>query len=582
MGFRYLTLIASFLLTLPLSAEFLPKSRITILALSAQKSAQEALKEYLLQYQQTGSHDFSVLRKISEDCLYQGFLSNDPYIQKSSILGASLSGSSEGLDILKKTMETEDPFLQLMAIGSLHNYLGSTIEDLLFKAMSSPYPVIRLEAAYKLALLKNPAVVDHLYSFLNKIPPEVRALTAAIFIMLETEEADAYVREFLSSPNPAIRAYTITLIGEHSKGKFLSSLRSLSGGAVLPIEREALLFALGNLRDSASYPFIKRSLSLSSTESIIAAVAAAKIGKEEDALPVLRREVRSGNPFAVAACSYLSVKSAEELLLPLFYNTSTTIPYQRSGIPVSPDEDLRINAAFVLAKIRSQSELVSTYLQNFFSCPTFGRRLLISYSPGKSLSALHWTHAYPSRLGTKTNSGSSLTPEHALLDAAFLLSKECYLSITQNLLAHSNECKEALALHALALLSQKKDSAVLEVLEKASQTPGKPLIRAYADLHLHRLSGDPSIKDRLRSWLKNTADEALVLKDSEEICNRASSTCLKYEVIPELKTKILLEILEALVVAKNKEDILLLIQLMTDGNGKNLPFLAGLLAKISE
>ncbi|WP_213357925.1 HEAT repeat domain-containing protein [Chlamydiifrater phoenicopteri] len=578
MGFRYLTLFIA-LLSLPLSAEFSPKSRINILNLSVQKNVQEALKEYLLHYQETNSHDFFVLRKISENCLHQGFLSNDPYIQKSSILGASLSGSCEGLDILKKTMETEDPFLQLMAIGSLHNYLGSTIEDLLIKAMSSPYPIIRLEAAYKLALLKNPAVVDHLYSFLNKLPPEARALTAAIFIMLETEEADAYVREFLSSPNPAIRAYTITLIGEHHKARFLPSLRSLSGGAILPIEREALLFSLGNLRDSSSYPFIKKSLTLSSTESILAAVAAAKIGKEEEALPILEKGIISKNSLAVAACSYLSANNAEKLLLPLFSTLPPSSQYQRAGIPVSSDEDLRINAAFVLAKARSQSEVVSSYLKDFFTCPTFGRQLLLSHSPGKSLSAFHWSHLPVSN--TQSTTQTSLRPENALLDASFLLPKEYYLSITESLLSH-HEGREFLALQALSLLSQKKDSAVLEILEKASQIPGKPLLRAYADLHIYRITGNPSVKDRLRLWLKDSSDETLILKDNEEIRNKVSSTCLKYEVIPELKTKILLEILETLVTAKNKEDILLLVHLMTDGKGKNLPFLAGLLAKISE
>ncbi|AFS25097.1 HEAT repeat domain-containing protein [Chlamydia psittaci] len=534
---------------------------------TSQKSVEQALTAYLDTLETQGDHDFALLRKISENCLKQGLRSDDPYIRKSTIIGAGIVGSAEAFEILSQAMETNDPLQQLLVLSALSSHLGKSSDELLFKALASAYPVIRLEAAYRLAGLKNIKVIDHLQSFIYKLPEEIQCLSAAIFLRLETEEADTYIRQLLSSTKSTTRSYAALLIGEYQQKRFLPTLRHLLTSAS-PLDREAAVYALGMLKDGQSYNTIKKlsekpdpDLSLASAQALLA------IGKEEDALPIFEKQIQEEHPRALYTARLLSKEIGIPLVLPVFLHTKNS--------------EAKLNAALALIHLGCDHPELLAYITEWLVQRQYTRALVPTFSKGRATQG--WKCQAVILPQNPTERAKALSAiqhaEEQILVSLLQLPKEAYLPYIEKILLSQ---KTALASKAISFLAHSSHQQALDILSRASQLPGEPVIRAYADLALYNLTKDPEKKLSLHRYAQELIQETLLFIDTEDKQPHPDSPYLRYQITPEIRAKLMLDILETLVVSKTHEDIRLLIQLMTQTKAKNCHILAGLLMKMIE
>ncbi|EPP35949.1 hypothetical protein BOKEGFJH_00127 [Chlamydia avium] len=534
---------------------------------ASQKSVEQSLISYLEALDVYGEHDFGLLRTIAINCLRQGLQSTDPYIRKSTIVGAGLIGSSEALDILSQAMYTDDPLQQLFVLSAVSQHLGNSADELLFQALSSPYPIIRLEAAYRLASRKNIKVIDYLHAFIHKLPEDIRCVAAAIFLKLETEEADTYIRQLLSSPKSTTRNYVTLMIGEYRQKRFLPTLRNLLTSAS-PLDCEAAIYALGMLKDGQSYRIIK---SLSEKQnpdiSLAAAQALLALGKEEEALPIFIKQIQEERCYAIYTARLLSKEVGIPLILPLFLGTSNL--------------DVKINAALTLIHLGCDHPHLLDFMTEWLTQPNQNRALFPIFSPGRATQAWKCRNLIlPTHPVERAKALSTLqSTEEQILISLLELPKEAYLSYIKRILKSQ---KTSLAAKAITFLSHSSHQQALEILNQAAQLPGEPIIRAYAHLALYNLTKDPKNKLSLHHYAQELITETLLFIDTEDGQSHPDSPYLRYQISPEIRAKLMLDILEALVSSKNHDDIRLLIQLMTQIQAKNRHILAGLLMKIIE
>ncbi len=546
--------------------DFSEKDRNRILYTS-QKSVPDALKLYLDSLDSQQHHDFSILRALGERGLKQSLLSSEASIRKGAIIGASLSSSAEALDILSLAMETEDPFEQLLVLSAISSHLSTTTDELLFKAMNSPYPIIRLEAAYRLAGLKNTKVIDYLHTFIHQLPEQVQTLSATIFLKLDTEEANAYIHELLGSKQSSIRNAIAVLIGDCQKKCFLSALRSLATSA-LPSDQEGAVYALGMLKDGSSYPLIKNLLKKNNPDiALAAAQALIMIGAGEESSRIIKEQIQEELPRAIYTARWLPRQDGIPLLLPIFLHTN--------------NEEAKLSAALALIQLKCPHPKLLDFLTNWLETPFHGRVIVPSFSKGRATQS--WKYAQillPSNPNERNKALSSIQAiEEHILSFLLQLPEEDYLPYVERIL-HSPKTK--LVAKTIHFLSQVGNEHSLELISAVSNLPGEPVIRAYADLALYNMTKEPEKKHALHRHVKNLIKETLLLVDMEKPHPNPDSTYLRYQITPEMRSQLMLDILEALVASKSPADIRLLIDLMIETKAPNFPILSGLLMRIVE
>ncbi|AEB41612.1 HEAT repeat domain-containing protein [Chlamydia pecorum] len=567
MELRRLALLGGFCFYFPCSllGQF-PSTLSQKLLYTSTQSAQKALSQYV-DALEDHPHDYALLKKIGENLLKQGFLSTNPQVRKSAILGAGLANSEEALDILTHAMNTEDPEQQLLVLSAATSHLSKTSDSLLFSALASPYVLIRLEAAYRLAALKNTKVIDHLHALIPLLPEDIQALSAAIFLHLETEESDTYIRKLLTSTKSAVRSYTAMLIGEYQQKRFLPSLRNLLTSA-FPQDQEAALYALGTLKDGQSYTAIKRLLYRPDPEvSLAAAQALILLEKEEDALPIMKKHLKEERPQALYLARLMSSDAAVPLLLPIFLHTE--------------NKEAKLNAALALLKLGNAHPQLLEFITSWLIRPHYTEAWMLTFSKGRALQS--WKHVgvvLPDDPKERTQVLTAIHHvEEQILSWIFALPKEAYLPCIQKLLTSKNT---TLAAKALLFLSHTSHQETLDLLSLASSLPGELIIRAYADLALYNITKSPEKKLSLHRYANHLIQETLLFIDTETPYPQPKAPYLRYQITPEVRAKLLLDILDALVISKTSEDIALLSRLIVQGNEKNHPILAGFLLKIIE
>ena len=538
-----------------------------ILLQLSNKQGSLALKKYYDHYKINSKHDLNLLNTIAEQILIQGSFSPDEYIQKSCILGANWSGSSNAIKILMNGALSNNPTIQLLTINSLDHCRSQSIRQILIKVMASEFLIIQLEAAYKLALLHDIQVIDHLQSIFNQIPSYIQKQLNKIFIHIDHKDAHAYIRKYFGDNDVITRAETAILVGIFQKDIFLPQLRNLVSRPN-HIEQEAALFALGELHDQQSYKLIKKSLnSKHQNVKIAAAIALAKIGKEDEAKEVIIEGIKQHDLCAIVALNFFSSLFSKNIIF-------TFIPY------FSKEE--KLNAYYVLLQHKITDENIINYINDFLILNESDLIASYSYSPGKTIFYIKLNHQH--HLNKDQNLGvlSTQYVKKNLVELIFQLPENHFFTISESIL---NNKKKYLIPLLSELLINKNTLKVQALLNESSQSPGFPLMRIYASLSLYKMTGDNKYKKILLEWLKSSAKETLIILEQKDIQSPAilnKNTHFSYSLDLEEKTHLFIKILETLLQNKNTEDIATLIELILYGHPKNLYLLTGLLIKSLE
>lgn len=525
-----------------------------------------ALKKYNDHYKLSLKHDLNLLNTIAEQILIQGSSSSDEYIQKSCILGANWSGSSNVTKILMNGALSNNPTVQLLTINSLDHCRSQSIRQILIKVMSSEFLIIQLEAAYKLALLQDTQVINHLQSTFNQIPHYIQKQLNKIFIHIDHEDAHAYIRKYFGDSDVLTRAETAILAGIFQKDIFLPQLRNL---VTRPhhIEQESALFALGELHDQKSYKLIKQFLnSKHSNVRIAAAIALAKIGKEDEAKEVIIERIKQHDLYAITALSSFSNSSAQNILI--------------NSMPFFSEEE-KFNAYYILLQHGFIDENIINYINNFLILNECDLTASYSYSPGKTGFYIKFNQNCLSKDQNISFLSTQYIKKH-LLELIFQLQGNHFFTISESIL---NNKKKYLIPILSDLIIHKNTPKVQTLLNSSTQTLGFPLIRIYASLSLYKMTGDNKYKQILLEWLRSSAKETLIILEKKDTQNPAilnKTTYFSHSLDLEEKTHLFLKILEILLKNKDLEDISTLINLILYGHPKNLYLLTGLLVKSLE
>ncbi|MEG2027729.1 MAG: hypothetical protein RRZ72_02295 [Victivallaceae bacterium] len=532
------------------------------------KTPEKSFAIYLKHYRQVGYHDFRLLRKMSEFILNIGYQTNDPYLKKCCVLGAGISGSSSSLEILSKAAEESDYVLQLLTLSVLNNFTGKTVESILLTASGSPHPIVKMEAIYRLALLRYPYVIDRLRTFLDKIPHSFKPLIGNILIHIENEESNAYIKQLLCDSDPVIRSQIAVLAAENNRDYFLNNVRNLAHGAH-PCEREAAAFALGKLQDFSCYEYLKTGLNKkNSYVKIASALALGLLGRDTEVVEILKREIcDNNNPFAVHAFHYFPKEHAEKILLPIFKTTE--------------NEEIKFNCAEVLTSLQVLDPAPYEYITEILLSKEHRPFFVPACSPGYSLSYYKMISNSQSLKMLYENSYALNDQIYAKLLKNLISAPDSYLSrdTVIKLLKTQEEKLNPILMNFIGNRGSIED---LKILEAASELPGIPFTRAYANMLLYKITQDPQKAAVLRNWVKEAVTNTVLLEEKESSSDFKKKPFLKFMVTPEQKTQLLVEALETLVQSKKEEDIALFLEMLSHKENKNFYLLVGLLIKIAE
>lgn len=302
-------------------------------------------------------------------------------------------------------------------------------------------------------------------------------------------------------------------------------------------------------------------LSLAAAQSLI------HLGNEEEALPVLKQYIHEERPRALYTARFLSKEAGIPLLLPIFLHTTSS--------------EAKLNAGLALLHLGCTHPTLIEYFTSWLEVPQTHLTITMSYSPGKATSSWKFTTVLlPDEQTERSRTLAFIhNTEEQVLSLLLQLPNEAFLPYIDRIIRSQ---KTNLAATAISSLSQKSQTYSLDILTQASQLPGEPIIRAYADLALYHLTKEPQYKNLLHQHAIHLVHQTFLFIDTEANTPQPQSVYLRYQVTPEAKSQLMLNILETLVATKTHEDIRFFIQLMIQTNPKNLPVLSGLLMKMIE
>lgn len=519
---------------------------------------EQGLSCYLDYVKESACHDYELLKQAAVQLLEKGAESSDPEIKLLCMLGAGVAGSSDLLAVLAKGIKSNELKTQLVALGYLAKHHDVEAEGYLLEALSSPFLITRLEALFQLAKRNHPATLNHLLSLSVKVPSALHTAFSQIAIHIENEEGGRYLHRLLTDPDSLVRIATIHSIAEAQRDDFLPSLAALAAGAS-PGELEAIASALGTLKDHSSINRLKELAQWHhETVALAGSCALYELG-DDSSLGYIIRCAEEGSLFAIDALA--QIEEGKETLAALLSTSS---------------RDVRLNAAIALLNQKDVRALDGIKEILFPSVRDWGFSPI--HSAGSTFNA--WKSIPSSSQQMKhypeLKAQTQILREKLLMQCIELPEEE-FLTLAKELF---DRREHSLVPLLVSLLENRKSPKVIELLKQESQRAGAPFIRHYCTLALFRLKIEGPYESQLISWIKESAAHELIRFKEETDSSHSFNS--PYQLIGEESSRLLIDALEAVVVAQNAQSIDILLHLIAYGNPKNRYALAGLLLRAAE
>jgi HEAT repeat protein len=541
-------------LSLNLHASFPSDESARILYLMHQGQIDRALTYYLNFSEQEGCQDFELLQKAAVLLMEQGSLSRDSDTQLLCLLGAGISNHPQLLKILEKGIRSKELKIQLAALHFLSKSHDDEADSLLFSALSSPFLLVRFEAIYQLAKKNFPQCLEHAQSLWVKVPEKVRPLFPQIVAMMETPAAQNFMRHFLSDTDLLVRMAAILESTEHRLVDLVPHIRSLASHPE-HAEQETCAYALGEFRDEASLPLLKKMMqSKREHVRLAASYALYQIGEKEYENDI--EAIAKTNDFAFSLLG--KEASSREFLIECLKETSG---------------ERRLNAALALLEQRDAAclPILKDILIRDERDLGFEKQL----SPGKALTT--WKVIPYAKAHAKTHpllESETSSFRHAVLRKCLELPEEDFLRIAKMIF---EEKQGELIPMLISLLCNQPTESCIQLLKEQQQRAGAPLIRNYCNLALFKLGEEGPYEQNLIRWVQETQNHPLItLKES--VSNERSPFLFSQEETSQL----LIESFETLAIQQNIKGIDALVRAIAYGNPKNRYALAGLLMRTAE
>jgi HEAT repeat protein len=544
------------------NAEHLSKEELKMhsLFLMQQNRIEEALDRYRDYCDQLGHLDFEALHTMGLIMLQKGIQEADPQTYLMTLFGAGISGSSGALEILEKGIDHPDPQIQLLALHFISQFEDDRASELLNRAMSSDFLATRMEAAFYLAQRKHPMAAGQIEGLMYRLPPFFKPYFPAFFALLGTSDATATLRRLIEDSDPQVRIESILNVAKSGRDDFLPLLRKRLTHFHIA-ELEATIFAVGQLKDSASSSKLKK-LATSPTDSVrlAAALALLQLG-DRSFFPTVLTLAREHNLFAIASLG--SISESEETLVEL---------------ASSNDIQIRLNAGLALLQRRDPRALPALrefFLQDakdlaFHPFPSVGRTM----TAFKAIAAAELRSKDP-----RTDLSYSLAIREHFLREAVHLPEPAFLELVRSLFRHP---QLDLIPTAIALLENLRTEGAIALLQEGAQTTTSPLIRTYCHLALFRLKEEGPHEDYVHQWVIRQRDAQLIRLRPLLPWQYRLETSDDYSLSAEETSKLLIDSFLAIANQREEKGLSFLIETLQLGNPQNRYALIGLLMRSSE
>lgn len=519
----------------------------------------QALQLYRKHYEETKHHDFELIQQIGLILLDQGFRTRDPEVQLLTLFGAGISTNEKVLYILEEGLNSNVPQLQLISLNFLARYQNDNADYALNRAMASNFILIRLEAAFHLCQKKYPTAVGQTEALMQKLPGEAASVFPQLFALVGTEDALKVLRRLMSHPDIQVRVESILSAAKHGRDDLLPRIRTLAKHHG-PAQQEACAFALGVLKDEASFERLQ-TLASSPTPSVALAALQAlyRLGKKEAATGIMKM-AKEQNLFAIEALG--EIAGSEQLLFELTKNGNMHVK-ANAALALLERRDPRCLTALCEVLIKDSRDVIFTRIGTI----------------GKSLSA--WRAVPSAKQNLQDNPvlfEMSLSMREAALTKALELPEKDFLNLAYTLFElQQNDLVPVL----VDLLENKQTPGCIELLKKYQQKAGAPLIRNYCNLALYRLKETGPYDVLLREWVAKQHDKDFI-RFRPVIPWELRESTFSYHLTPEETSRLLVESFETLAQSQDEKDVNVLLDAIENGNPKNKYALAGLLLRATQ
>jgi HEAT repeat protein len=389
-----------------------------------------------------------------------------------------------------------------------------------------------------------------------RIPPEFRFFFPQFFAIIGTADAISILRHLIEEGHSATRVEAISCAARLGRDDLLPIIRaSLTHTNIA--EQEASAYALGLFKDTKSRQRLKALTSSSSDTVRLAVYKTLYALGDASAKEAILSMVQSRHLFAIAAAA--CVPEAKESLAALLHD---------------PIEQVRLNAAFSLLRLRDERCLPSLYEVLIRDKRDLG--FIPQFSLGKS--HLVWK-AIPSakqhQQGGFDIASVSMQLKEQLLKEALGLSEGAFLQLSR---AIFDSRQTELLPQLTALLANLQTEAAIDLLKEKAASAGAPLTRGYCNLSLFRLKKEGPYKQQLMEWIvQNKKSELIRFRPMAQMDQRLSNDLLG--LTPEDPSRLLIDAYGALADRHDEQALNFLLEILKTGNPKNRHLLAGLLLR---
>jgi len=551
-------LLASILLTAPVTASFPLDTSGQILYLVHRGSASVALERYLEQASKSGQHDYALLQEIGLAILEEGETSGEVETELMCLLGAGVSLSPRLYPILERGLEYDDPRIQLIALNFLSRIEDDETDTLLLKALSSPFLLTRLEALYQLSIKRHPSVLEHLQSLFIKIPEPIRPLFAQIVANLDSTSANQMMRQLLSDHDILTRCEAISAIAKKQRDDFLPQIRALATQTQVS-QQECVAFSLGILKDRSSLTLLQQMVqSKQSNVALASAFSLYQLG-DSSYLPMIYHAARQHDLLAIALLAEIPLPETISLLAHLCESTV---------------QDVRLGAALALLDMRDKRCLPA--IKEILLSEKDATGYIMSQTPGRLIPI--WRTVFSAPCKEKAYPGimqQSAELRHQVLVACVELPEEDFLALAKSLF--QAQVKPLIPV-LVELLTNHHSEASLALLKEQCRQHPSDFVKASCLLALYRAGEEGPYEQQLIEWVKKRQQTLLIRFAPPAVTQRAS----QHALTPEEESALLISAFESLASAQNEAGIEALLHALAYGNVKNRYALAGLLIRTAE
>ncbi|MDF2549240.1 MAG: hypothetical protein K0S07_307 [Chlamydiales bacterium] len=499
----------------------------------------------------------TVLRQLAKRLLTAGVRERQMKKAVLSLYGAALSGQSDALQVFRAAFATEDPQLQVLALKLSPSLSDDEADEIIHIGLSSPYFAIRLESAFLLAEKQSRDASLKIEALVAKAPPELKPLLPPLLSLEGSDRSLKLLEKLLEDPSLETRLSALLETGKNQLDQFTPQIQKIASHSS-PLEQEAAARQLGSLQDNSAKEILQ---------------ALSKSGHLTVRLSALRALYQIGQLTPSAYRQHLLQERSPfifDLLANLEGSAKSLEPYLKSPIAAE-----RLNA--LIALVEQGDETSVPFLQAIFAGEEHG----ITYQPMFSLGhTLHYWEAI-SLAGVKEREiellreASLRLKEHLLQKSLENLPRKAFFALIETLF---QQPQVELTPLAVQLLENLNSEEAVVFLKAHQNQPASPLIRAWCNLSLYRMQEKGPFREQLLEWIRRHKHCPLI-ELRPELSRGFIYQPVRAELSPQETSRLLFEMLQALVAQKDDQAIELLLEVIHSGNPENRSALAGLLLR---